>query len=225
MRSMSLTTADEIVEAVEHLPSGATLIVDQVGWDEYECLLESLAERPGLRVTYDSGVLEIMTVSPRHGRAQGLIFRLVLVCCEVLGLRTEAFGVTTWKRKSLLKGIEPDDCFYIKNVEHVIGKEDFDEESDPTPDLAIEVEVTRSSLKKLSIYAALGVSEVWRYNGKICRFYGLSEGEYVEIQSSNCLSGLTPQLIAETIELSKTVGQDEACKVFRRKIQDLVQAT
>jgi Uma2 family endonuclease len=224
MSSMSLTTAAEIVEAVEHLPSGATLIVDQVGWDEYECLLESLAERPGLRVTYDSGVLEIMTVSPRHGRYQGFMGRLVIACCEILGQKVETFGITTWKRKSLLKGIEPDDCFYIKNVAHVIGKENFDEESDPTPDLAIEVDVTRSSLKKLSIYAALGVSELWRYNGKICRFYGLSEGEYVEIQSSNCLPGLTPQLIAETIELSKTVGQDEACTAFRRTIQDLVQA-
>ena len=34
---------------------------------------------------------------------------------------------------------------------------------DPPPDLVIEVDITRSSLDKLSIYAALRVPEVWRY--------------------------------------------------------------
>jgi Uma2 family endonuclease len=82
-------------------------------------------------------------------------------------------------------------------------------------DIAVEVDVTRNSLKKFPIHAALGVSEVWRYDGKVCRFYVLSDGQYVEIQSSNFLPDLTGQMIAEACELSKTAGQDEARKSFR----------
>jgi hypothetical protein len=37
---------------------------------------------------------------------------------------------------------------------------------DPPPDLAIEVELTSGLLDKLSVYAALGVPEVWRYDGE-----------------------------------------------------------
>ncbi|MBI4262785.1 MAG: hypothetical protein HY657_00265 [Acidobacteria bacterium] len=49
---MSTRVAD-YREALEHLPAGATLVFRDVGWEEYERLLEDLRERPGLRVTYD----------------------------------------------------------------------------------------------------------------------------------------------------------------------------
>lgn len=37
---------------------------------------------------------------------------------------------------------------------------------DPPPDLAIEIEITRSVLNRLGIYAKLGVREVWRFDGE-----------------------------------------------------------
>jgi Uma2 family endonuclease len=122
-----------------------------------------------------------------------------------------------------LKGLQADGCFYIQNAEQVIGRDDFDLETAPPPDLAVEIDITRKSLRKLSIYAALRVPEVWRYYGTVCRFYRLSEGRYLEIQVSDSLSGLTPQIIADAVELSKTVGQDEAIKAFGNKVQDLRQ--
>ncbi|MEL7315430.1 MAG: hypothetical protein AAFN08_10790 [Cyanobacteria bacterium J06559_3] len=39
-------------------------------------------------------------------------------------------------KKSGVPGVEPDACFYIKNVVAILGKPRIDLESDPPPDLA-----------------------------------------------------------------------------------------
>jgi len=56
----------ESLEAVAHLPDGATLVIYDVPWDEYERLLDELSDRPHLRVSYDCGRLEIMSPLPEH---------------------------------------------------------------------------------------------------------------------------------------------------------------
>ena len=38
--------------------------------------------------------------------------------------------------------------------------------SDPPPDLVVEVEMTRSAIDKLRLFASMGIPEVWRYDGK-----------------------------------------------------------
>ncbi|MGK7940806.1 MAG: hypothetical protein AB4062_11790 [Crocosphaera sp.] len=60
-------------------------------------------------------------------------------------------------REDLQKGIELDECYYITQEALIRGKVDFDFKIDPSPDLAIEVYITSSSLNRLSIYQALGV--------------------------------------------------------------------
>ena len=66
------------------------------------------------------------------------------------------------------RGLEPDECFYLEHELQMRGKRDFDLSVDPPPDLAIEVDISRSSLNKLSIYADLGVPELWLYDGESC---------------------------------------------------------
>lgn len=220
MRSMSLPTAAEIVDAGEHLPNGARLVVDQVSWDDYEYLLEGLADRPGLRISYDRGRLEIMSPSQGHGEYECLVEDLVLLFCEAFGIQLQKYGRTTWRRQALSRGVEGDASFYIKNARRIIGKK-ISLESDPPPDIVVEIDVTRSSMTKLSIYDALGVPEAWRYDGETCRFYSRFEKGYKETQVSRFLPGLTGAMIAEAIEVSKTQGQDEARKSFRRRIKAL----
>src|SRR5439155_25429896 len=123
MRSMNLETLSEIADAAEHIPSGASLVVHQLSWDDYELLLERLAERRSLRIDYDSGRLEIVSPSSRHGRYDPLIGDLVFLFCEAFHLKSERFSTVTWKRKTLLKGVEPDASFYIPTAERIIGQD------------------------------------------------------------------------------------------------------
>lgn len=220
MRSMDLSVADEIVASAEHLPAGAMLVVHEVTWDEYEGVLGGLQHRRSLRISYDSGRLEIVSVSPGHGLYQSLIGDLVVVFCEVFRLRSEKMGPVTWKRRNLLKGTEPDVSLYVRNSKKIIGK-DIDIETDPPPDIVVEVDLTRDSSTRSPILAALGVPEVWQYDGKACRFYALTKGKYLDVPVSGLLPHLTAKMIADAVELSKTEGQDEARKAFRRRLRAL----
>jgi Uma2 family endonuclease len=222
MTPMGLLTTSEVVDATQHLPYGATLVLPQVSWDDYELLLSELSDRPHLRITYDCGTLEIMSPLPEHDAYARFIDAVVVEFCEASNLIVEPFGGATWKRRSLAKGAEGDACYYVRNARRIIGKRKIDLDFDPPPDIVVEIDTTRSSLKKLSIYAGLLVPEVWRYDGKKVQIYELRDGNYVESPSSQLLPGFTGALLVEFIELSKTEGYTEARRAFRRRLRNLL---
>jgi Uma2 family endonuclease len=206
-------------EAIAYLPEGAALVIQQVSWEDYEHLLETLGDRPGVRVSYDAGRLEIMTPLQEHEAYIRLIERMIQIVAEALDVTIESYGGATWKRRHLAKGAEPDACYYITNAERVIGKQRFDYEVDPPPDVVVEIDITNESLSKFPIYAAFGVPEIWHYDGTTMRFYALDSDTYREIVDSQCIPGLRPSALAEAIEKSKTRGQTAALKTFRQRWQ------
>jgi len=215
------TRTSNYLDAIEHLPDGATLIIQQCTWDEYEQLVEDLAEGSHVRVSYDCGRLEIMSPLGEHERDARVIDALVRIVSEVLDLKLENYGSATWKRRRLAKGVEPDACYYVANAECVIGKRKFDLEHDPPPDIVLEIDITNESLSKFPIYAALAVPEVWRYDGKKMQFYELARKTYREITESRFLGGLQPAMLAAALEQSTTDGQTAALRAFRQQWRNL----
>ena len=205
-------------EAVDHLPEGATLVLQDVPWEDYEQILEDLADRPRVRVSYDQGRLEIMSPLRKHEKYQKFIDRLIDALAAELRIDVEFSGSTTWKRKKNARGAEPDTSFHVANAARVIGKDELDLDVDPPPDLVVEIEVTNESLSKLPIYAALSVPEIWRYavKRKCLLIYELRGGSYVEVQASRAFPMLTPQILVNFIEQSKTGGQTKAIAAFRQ---------
>ena len=204
-------------EAIEHMPRGATLVIYEVDWDGYEHLLEQLGDRPGARVSYDCGRLEIMTPLPKHETFARFIDRLVYAYVEAKGQIVESYGGATWKVRAKAKGVEPDACYYVANAERVIGKDDITLESDPPPDLAVEIDISNESLSKFPIYAALGVPEIWRYDQHQVWFYALTGSEYRDVPTSVSFQELTPALVAQTLGQSKTKGQTVALRTFQER--------
>lgn len=213
------TRAAGYLDAIEHLPEGSTLVIHQVTWEDYERLLGDVSERPGLRISYDCGKLEIMSPLPEHEEYGRFIERLVQILAEELDLKVQSYGSATWKRQKLTKGAEPDCCYYIKNAGLVIGKRKFDLESDPPPDVVVEIDTTNESLSKFSIYAALSVPEIWRYDGNKIQFYELGSMGYRESTGSRFFSQLTPAMLADALEKSKSEGQTSALRAFRQQLQ------
>jgi Uma2 family endonuclease len=213
---MRTLTAD-YREAIEHLPDGLTLIIPQVGWDDYEGLLKDLADRPHLRLSYDCGKLEIITPLAEHEAYARFVDDVVRVLAEELGLQLEKRGSATWSSRRLAKGVEPDACYYVTNADRIIGKRHLDLESDPPPDIVVEIDITNESLTKFPIYAALSVREIWRYDGETAQFYELGGEGYHEISESPSLAGLTPTILADTLGQSKIEGQTAALRAFRQR--------
>jgi Uma2 family endonuclease len=153
-----------------------------------------------------------------HEAYARFIDAIVNEACDASGREVESFGSATWKRRVLGKGAEGDSCYYIRNARRVIGKRKIDLESDPPPDIVVEIDTTSKSLKKLSIYAALSVPEIWRYDGQDIQIYELKSGKYVKNRGSHILPGLTGTIISEFIELMKTEGNTKARHAFRRRL-------
>src|ERR1051326_2243391 len=199
---MSAQTA-EYREAVDHLPPGGMLVFQQVTWEDYERLLKDLADRPGIRVTYDEGRLEIMSPLPEHEEYKDSLYRMVTVFAEVKSIELETRGSATWKREKLQKGSEPDTCFYVLHAARIIDRRTINLDVDPPPDMVIEIDTTNESFSKFPIYSALRVPEIWRYDGRRAFMYKLTGGSYSKISESVSFPGLTAQMITDFLEASK----------------------
>ncbi len=90
---------------------------------------------------------------------------------------------------------------------------------DPPPDLAIEVGLSSPSLLKFSIYAALGVPELWRYKNDEVHFYELTEGGYEEIENSRAFPFLYARTVTDFLLRGITNGQTNAKWAFAQWIR------
>lgn len=206
---------------------GETVVKEQictvlrgVRWETYQALALDLAETPSKKLTYDRGILEIMTPLPAHEANKRFLGRIVELTTDVLGLEIYSLGSTTWSKENLQKGIEPDECYYITNEKLVRGKQVFNLDIDPVPDLVIEIDITNSSLDRLGIYAALGVKEVWRFDGRQLLIYVLGEGCYEVRENSEVLPVLVAQDILVFIEKRKETGENSLLREFRQWLEN-----
>jgi Uma2 family endonuclease len=151
------------------------VLLHGVSWEEYESIGEALRDRPNLRLTYDDGALEIMTTSHRHEVLKKWMGGAIEALVEECGLSLAVGGSMTFKKVRRRRGLEPDECYWIANERVMRGRTDYDPEVHPPPDLALEVEVSRSAINRMALYATLGVPEVWRYDGERLRVFALGE--------------------------------------------------
>lgn len=202
------------------LERGQRLVLHNVDWRTYSRLLRALDERPGLRLTYDRGVLEIMTLSLGHEGQSRLCGRFVITAAEELGLEIACGGSTTMRRRKKQRGLEPDECYWIANEARMRGKDQFDPRSDPPPDLALEVDITHSSLNRMAIYTALGIPEVWRYDGQTVTFYQLQPaGRYVEITHSPSFPLIPSTILTSFLAQWGKLGANALVEQFRAWIR------
>lgn len=187
---------------IQNVPEQRVLLSD-IGWETYERLLADHQDSSAPRFTYDRGVLEIMSPLPEHEKYNRAIASLVEVVAEERGLDFENLGSTAFRRDDLQRGFEPDSCFYIQHEPAIRGKSVLDLRIDPPPDLVIEIDITHLSLDKLPIYAAIGVPEVWRYDGQRLEMRMLEGDRYVASRASTALPGITRDDVARLIEEGK----------------------
>lgn len=199
------------------------VVLRGVSWTTYRALSQDLESEPGKRLTYDQGMLEIMVPLPPHEAYKKLMGRLVEVITEETETEIRSLGSTTWRRDDLRKGLEADECYYIQHEQAVRGKAEIDLTIDPPPDLAIEVDNTNSSMNRMEIYAALGVPEVWRYDGATLTIECLVEGKYVAQEASVVLPLMQRGDILRFLQASQTMGETSWVREFRRWVRGQIE--
>lgn len=162
-----------------------------VTWQEYIDALET-REREGrrYRISYDRGRMEIMAKSFVHERLKKRSARLVETWSMERGLVLVSAGEWTLKNEEADRGLEADECYYVQHAAQALANRELSLENDPPPDLALEIEVSRSIIGRLDIYAALRVPEIWRIGEDYLIVCLLQGDDYIESEVSRAF----PQL-------------------------------
>jgi Uma2 family endonuclease len=192
------------------------VILRNISWQTYQSLIQDFEQEPAMRLTYDRGNLEIRMPLDPHETYKKLLGRLIEAATEELELEIRSLGSRSCNRADLARGLEPDQCYYSQNEALVRGVEQIDLTQFPPPDLAVEVDITRSSLDRFAIYAALGVPEVWRYDGRLLIIYALQNGQYEQRDQSLALPLLRAETVIDSLTLRTTMGENAVVKQFRQ---------
>lgn len=191
------------------------VILHGITWDTYERLLADCGDSHAAHLAYDRGTLEIAVPSFKHETLNRTLATLVEVLGDELGFDMLNAGSTTFKRADVARGFEPDTSFYIQHATRVRGQDEIDLLLDPPPDLVIEVDLTHLSLDKLPIYAALGIPEVWRYEGQTVQLLTLAQGAYVANDVSTVLPGVTRAILQHFVAESQRLSRPEWLRAVR----------
>lgn len=199
------------------------ILLHEISWELYERLRATESNR-GVRMAYDNGELELMSPSQSHGEIESRFPLFIAEVAEVLNLECKLVGTTTWKNATAGKAKEADACFYFANHDRVRHKK-IDLDFDPPPDLAIEVEVSRSSINALDIYSALKVPEIWRFDGESLHIHHRQvDGNYLEVDRSPALPFLLPDEIVAWMTKAEEMDNDMAWKRELREWVSVVVA-
>jgi Uma2 family endonuclease len=181
------------------------IVLPCVSWETYERLLADDEERRIPRMTYDQGVLELVTPSLPHEKDALTITRIVDIVAAIVGVPILSAGGTTYRRQDLERGFEPDASFYIQNEPRVRDRRQIDLRIDPPPDLVLEMEMSRSALDKLPLFASIGIAEVWRCDGQRVTILILEQDRYRESPRSQALAVLTSDVLTRFLTESRTM--------------------
>ncbi len=214
MSTQIISQAEAIVEMIDRMPADSVLIQHGVGWHDYEELLDAVGEASSLRICYDEGTLQVMSPSSKHKYVTKMIERLVDRISIDQHIKVLFYGSATLKKQSEQKGAEPDACFYVQTADVVGKKDQIDFNTDPPPDVVLEIDIHHESISKFPIYAAFGISELWRYDGEALTIYHLRAGQYDLTDGSLALPILTSAVLTEFLARSPKEDQYDIVLAF-----------
>jgi Uma2 family endonuclease len=174
-------------------PDEQRMLLHGVSWKQY-VILRELMDRPGLRMTYLEGALELLSPSPEHELWKKNIARFVEMYAHIKAIDLYGYGSTTFKKEAKERGAEPDECYLLDKELH-----DF-------PEIVLEVIHTAPLLDKLEVYAGFGVAEVWIFKDGAFTLYALDRAtsNYVVVERSRLLPALDFALIARYVVRTDT---------------------
>lgn len=201
-----------------------SMYFDSVNWDQYVAISDALPDRSNLRITYDSGRLELMSIGDFHELLKYLLGRLIDVLIDEFELDGNGYGQMTHRRKDLAKALESDACYYLKSWKKVRGRKRIDLSRDPPPDLALEIDISRSSLPRMPIYESIGVPELWRFQNEAVTVYLLDRyGKYKEADRSPTFPLIRPSELADFVRMGISEGGRAMVKAFRQSVREQIE--
>ena len=140
-------------------------------------------------------------------------------------IRMSRYGSTTYRRQDLMRGLEPDECYYVQHEDQMRNRDRIDLANDPPPDLVIEIDITHHEVDREEIYALLGVPELWRFDGTQLTAHALRRGKYVPIENSLAFPKLKVSALQPFLNSVGKVDLTTACHQFCDFIRKSAEST
>ncbi|MEG4497317.1 Uma2 family endonuclease [Microcoleus sp. F10-C6] len=193
-----MTTTLEKLEGLDE-----PILIDDLSWREFK-VVEQLLSRPGVRLSFLDGVLEIRRMpGEKHETVKERIGSLLDLYLLQMGIDYQPTGSMTLESPSGLVKREADKSYRLGS------NREF-------PDLAVEVVVTSGGIDKLEAYKRLEIPEVWFWENGALRMYSLGADGYAEVDRSFVLPDLDIVLLARCINIENHL---QAMREFRQAIQ------
>jgi Uma2 family endonuclease len=201
-------------EKIQLLPG--TVVRMPGSWQTYRTLCDGREDSSIPRIKYRNGEILLMSPLPIHGRNTNLIANVVIALLDSINQNYEAFTPITMELPEEV-GIEPDYCFYIDNWQAVVGKDRINWQSDPPPDLVLEIDVT--SYTDVGDYLPYAVPEVWLFkNNRLC-ISALESGQYQIKNASRYFPEIDLQeLVRQCLETASQQGTGTAIRDLRASL-------
>ena len=179
------------------------ILIDGLSWREFK-VVEQLLSRPGVRLSFLDGVLEIRRMpGEKHETVKERIGSLLDLYLLQMGIDYQPTGSMTLESPSGLVKREADKSYRLG------ANREF-------PDLVVEVVVTSGGIDKLEAYKRLQIPEVWFWENGRLRLYLLGADGYAEVDRSFVLPDLDIVLLARCINIENHL---QAMREFREAIQ------
>lgn len=197
------------------LPAG-TVVRMPGTWQDYCALRDSRGDGSIPRIKFRNGEILLMSPQLRHGREANILADVVKALLDSETRNYEAFTPITMDIPEE-GGIEPDYCFYIDNWRVAVGKDRMDWQTNPPPDLVIEIDVTTYTAAE--DYAPYGVPEVWLFKKSGLNIYSL-QGEAYQQQPQSCYFPEVdlPELVAQVLREASEQGTGVALQELRQQL-------
>ncbi|MGI0480279.1 Uma2 family endonuclease [Geminocystis sp. CENA526] len=195
--------------------------LEGISWDTYMSLWQDLSESRRLKLTYYHGNLEIMSPSPEHEYYKRIIGRFIETLAEELDINISPLGSTTFKLLGY-GGAEPDDCFYIENIDLIRNVKKFKPDEAIPPDLILEIDLISPSNERLKIYQELGVKEVWVYTRDGLQILQLKNNEYIQAENSIIFPNLPLLEIDNFMTQLDSIDYLDLVKMFRQWVREKI---
>jgi Uma2 family endonuclease len=204
-----------------HLPPGTVMRMPGT-WQDYCALRDSRGDGSIPRIKYRHGEILLMSPMPRHGREANILADIVKVLLDKDTRNYEAFTPITMDIPEE-HGIEPDYCFYIDNWRSAVGKDRINWQTDPPPDLVIEIDVTTYTAAE--DYLPYNVPEVWLFRKSSLTLYGLQPAtpSQTATYQPQAFSHYFPDvalssLITQVLQTAAEMGTGAALRELRQSV-------
>ena len=183
------------------------LLFEGLTWREFKAV-EQLLDRPGYRLSFLDGVLEIelMRGEP-HEIVKNRIAALLEFYLLIAGFDFTPTGSMTLESEAVAVKREADESYKLAPGRRL-------------PDLAIEIVFSSGGINKLEVYKRLKIPEVWFWEDGLLEIYHLrGEGNtlhYEKISSSEEIKGIDLDLFLRCINM---VNHVDAIKTFQQALQ------